>query len=1046
MPHSDDIYSLSVSSDGARVLSGSRDGTIKLWDVSTGTLLRTFVDHDGWVRTVAFSRDGSHALSGGGDWAVRLWETSTGRLVRKFSILSPITSVAFSPDGALAYAASYQKVTVWDTRSGQVIRELKGHAGYVMSLSLSENGERLASAGDDKTIKIWDARTGALLRTLTGHGSAVNSVAMSRDGKSLLSGSGDSPVSKDNTVRLWDLATGRVTRTFAGHVGSVNSVAFSPDEMRVLSASSDRTLKIWQVQSGALIRSIESDRGILAASFALGGARLVAGGDRSLQIRDASTGDLLPLLRRYSSRMQSLAFSRDSSRLFVGGYDETIAMWDFATGKLLRTFGFHTPYVDVASIAISRDGSRLATGSDVPLNLSAKFWNVDTGKMLQTFEHRPMGVKSVAFSRDGAKLVSSGGDADVKLWDAATGALLKRFSGHDGLVRAIAFSPNDAFIASGSDDLSIRIWDVKTSEAVHTLRDHRGLIEALAYSPDSIHLVSGSLDHTIKIWEAATGQLEGTLVGHASVVTSVAVSSDNRLVLSGSWDRTVRLWDLTSRSLIRTFEGHSAPVRSVAFSPDRRRAASASDDGSVKIWDVETGNEILTLISMSDDEWLSITPEGFFAASERAAESVNVVRGPEFYSIDRFYQSLYRPDLVHLKLAGDRESMARVAEAARAVALGSVVNSGPAPRLEIVSPAMNGDIAEDAVVAEARIADQGGGIGRVEWRLNGVAMGVEKVNRASSEVMGDLRVRHRFFLGTGTNIIEAVVFNQANLIVSMPASVVLTRKAPPVSSGGRLYVLAIGVDHYADSTLTPLNFAVADARSLADAFRIPAARAGVYDEVVVHEPLVEGDVTIEKLRSVFAELGAVVRPNDVFLLYMSGHGFTEDGEFFFVPQNSRNGTFKELVDDGIGQEKMSEWLAEIPALRSVIIYDSCESGSVTEQRSAFRRTQQLMSTEKLSRAVGRVVMAATTDIAVAKEGDGHHGFFTSALLSGFGLAHGNDDGLINAEELADYVAANLPKASKSAGFPPQIPQFSRGGIADFVLLHRIPMSDLNGVR
>ncbi|MEH2316851.1 MAG: ribosome assembly protein 4, partial [Nostoc sp.] len=184
-----------------QLASASYDKTIKIWDVSSGQLLKTLTGHSSEVYSVAYSPNGQQLASASYDKTIKIWDVSSGQLLKTLTgHSSEVYSVAYSPNGQQLASASYDKtIKIWDVSSGQLLKTLTGHSSTVFSVAYSPNGQQLASASADKTIKIWDVSSGQLLKTLTGHSNWVYSVAYSPNGQQLAS------ASYDKTIILWDL-------------------------------------------------------------------------------------------------------------------------------------------------------------------------------------------------------------------------------------------------------------------------------------------------------------------------------------------------------------------------------------------------------------------------------------------------------------------------------------------------------------------------------------------------------------------------------------------------------------------------------------------------------------------------------------------------------------------------------------------------------------------------------------------------------------------------------------------------------------------------
>ncbi|GAX42837.1 protein kinase [Tolypothrix sp. NIES-4075] len=278
--HTSMVQAIAISPDGQLIASGSNDNNIKLWQLTSGKLLRDFnrwfSGHSSMVDSLAFSPDGKLLASGSWDDTIKLWQVNTGKQISTFTGHSNwVNSVAFNPEGQmLASGSADNTIKFWQIKTGRQISTLTGHLDLVGSVAFSQDGEILASGSADCTVKLWQVHTGREISTFTSHSFYVNSVAFSPDGQLLASGSAD------NTIKLWQVSTGRELHTLTGHLDSVWSVAFSPDGQLLASASWDKTIKIWHASTAKEICTLIGHLNyVRTVAFSPDGRTLVSGSD-----------------------------------------------------------------------------------------------------------------------------------------------------------------------------------------------------------------------------------------------------------------------------------------------------------------------------------------------------------------------------------------------------------------------------------------------------------------------------------------------------------------------------------------------------------------------------------------------------------------------------------------------------------------------------------------------------------------------------------------------------------------------------------------------
>ena len=631
--HQGAVMAVAFSPDGTRLVSGSADNSLRIWDVATGQPIGApLLGHTARVRAVAFSPDGRRIVSGAADQTLRLWDSSSGQPIGRplEGHRGAVRSVAFSPDGRLILSGSFDHtLSLWDGGSGRPIGlPLQGHRDAVQSVAFSPDGRRFVSGSADGTLRLWDGNTGTPIGPpMAGHSQDVRAVAFRPDGRQIVSGS------TDRTVRRWDANTGKpLGIPLVGHDDAVRSVAFSPDGSLIVSASADNTLRLWGASDGRpLGTALRGHRGsINGVAFSPKGQQIIsAGADHSLRLWDAHVGQVFsPLRAALSQGVKTIAFSPDGRRIVAGLADHSLRLWDVATGRLRGTLRpGHTEAVQ--TVAFSPDGRRIVSGSR---DNTLRIWDLVAGRPIgQPLVGHSGAIRDTAFSPDGRRIVSASADTTIRLWDAATGQTIGQpLRGHTDWVKQVIYSPDGRRIISASSDTTLRLWDGVTGRAIaQPLRGHDDVVNTVAISPDGRQIVSGSSDSNLRLWDAQTGKRLGRpLIGHTAAVRAVVFSLDGRRIISASADNTLRTWDAqTGRAIRADVEIDQAEVNAMAFSPDGTQIVTVAADGSLRIWENSSLSNLLSACQRLHRHHLLLQPEIFelgkdFASIAREARQI----------------------------------------------------------------------------------------------------------------------------------------------------------------------------------------------------------------------------------------------------------------------------------------------------------------------------------------------------------------------------------------------------------------------------------------
>ena len=484
--HQAPVLAVKFSPTSSIFASCGEDAKIRLWQ-NDGTPFNTFTGgHHKWITCLCFSPDGERIVTGSADRTLIIWNID-GTMLRSIKAHdSFIEDIDISPSGRIIASASRGRdIKLWNME-GNLLTVLEGHTDKVLGVRFHPSGQSIASISSDRTIKIWDVK-GDLIKTLYGHKGGIHSIIFNANGKKMITGS------QDTTIKLWR-TQGNIVPELVGHSDEVNCLTFSPDSRFIASASSDCTIKVWLANSSKLITSLHGHKeGVTSICFSPDSSFLVSvGSDRAIKIWNDKGNLIKSIYNEHAFSIYSVAYRGDGELFASASGDCTVKLWS-KEGEWVHTLVGHANAV--YDVCFSSDGNMIATASQ---DKTVKIWHWD-GTLLNTFVGHTGEVYSVRFSPDNRTIASSSKDGSIKLWNLE-GKLLRTLNEHSAEVRSVGFSPDGNTLASGGSDRLVKIWSLDGKELL-TLQGHLSAVKTVCFSPDGTTLASGSVNGKIILWD-----------------------------------------------------------------------------------------------------------------------------------------------------------------------------------------------------------------------------------------------------------------------------------------------------------------------------------------------------------------------------------------------------------------------------------------------------------------------------------------------------------------------------------------------------------------
>jgi WD40 repeat protein len=514
----------------------------------------------------------------------------------------PMNTAVFSPDGSLvATGVQGGWLRLFRSDTHDVLQSLQ-LAYPVLDVAFSPDGRTIV-AGTGEGARLVDVARGEVTHTLPQDG-AVLDAAFAGGGTLVVTGGAD------KTLRVWDAASGALLRAIPGS-RSVRHVAVSPDGSLVaVGSTGDPVARVYSLPSGDLVKSLTQQAEVTAAAFSPSGGLLVTTGRRNGYVWNTDDWSLRHLLVGHEAALTDVVFAADG-RAVTSSIDSSARVWDPLTGASLFVLASQHQQ-KVLAVAVSPDGTQIATAS---ADETARLWKSPLGAFPTILAGHRDAVNTVSYSPDGRLVLTASADGTARLWNPYVPALAQLGS-QPGAVSTVAYSPDGRLVLSAGADAAARLWGIDGKLRESLAQGAR--VNAASFVDAGKQVLTAGEDGTAKLWRVANGALSATFAHGAPVREAVALPG---LVVTGGADGGVHGWTRSGGSVWSALQG--SPV--TAMAENGTLVATGGVDGAIRLWRARDGLALRTLGGHGDAiTSLAFDPGGELLASGSADDTARI--------------------------------------------------------------------------------------------------------------------------------------------------------------------------------------------------------------------------------------------------------------------------------------------------------------------------------------------------------------------------------------------------------------------------------------
>ena len=925
-----------------------------------------------------------------------------------------------------------------------------GHTAKISDVIITKN-QKIITASNDKTIREWNLEGKEERKILgqIGKGSGeIFAIALSPDERYLAVGGllAGKERSDKTAIRIYSYQNGKLLKVLKSHTNVVQDLAFSPEGKYLISGSQDETAKIWSItEQFKLIDTIKfHSKQVYAVKIIKKGGiyfAVTAGLDNKIALYNLKERKIVKSHSK-NYKLKYLAISKN--HIAVSGLKtKEIGIYDYDL-NLLKTISSKTK---PSGLAYSPNGEFLIAGTEGNPHHNVNIYQTTNYQKISTFSKHKNLTMAVGFINNQRAISCGGNNNEIYIWDIKSAKVAKKIVGvgesvwsvgvkgdkiawgnkardiHNDNSWSIQKSLNlktgtlNSFRAGEKPQTSLRFLRISTKNGKYSLTHQKGG----DYGYDAVLVLKENGKVKAKITRGGTDGYRHNCYGFYK-----------NFIISGGMNGQLKIYNFDGKE-VANLVGHTGEVWSIAVNRDR--LVSGSDDQTIKVWDLSSVDlnvrqkpnlqPQLNIFVAKNNEWVVWTKEGFFNASANGAKYIgyHINQGAEkeakFLSVAKLYDTFYRPDLIQKALNGEN-----LGKYAKKVNIQKLISGGVAPSIKIMTD--SGSSKERDIDIDVKICNEGGGYDNLTMLLNNTPIkmitGDRAIERRRKKITRScFSISQTISLQNGINKIGFRATDKTGKIASNTDEITLNYKAKFVKQPS-LHILTISVDDYKEADFK-LKYSNNDATAILKKMKgvTKSTFKNIYGYSLKDKEVVRGNISKK-----FAEIAKKVDVEDVFVLFIAGHGTMndQDGNYYFIPYDFLRED--KVVEKAISQQDLMRAMAQIPATKSVILIDTCHAGS-------FDENLQTTAMERLTTTVGRAIISASSANQVALEGYENHGVFTYSLLDSLDNAkvYGFDDKL-SISEIANYLKYILPKRTmKKWGYKQEPKSFLQGN--DFVI-------------